>query len=102
MYGGMQIILATDLEGRIKELYYQKLSSPESKKFRDRTFLDKFKGLTLADFYSGELPEITDPSENSEEDFLNTIRGIRKNLILLDEFKLNNMHDAYWGGKDDE
>ena len=37
LYGGMQLIMATDPEGRIKLFYYQKLSSPEAKKFREKS-----------------------------------------------------------------
>lgn len=96
-YGGMQIILATDPDGVIVDFYYQKLSSPEAKRFRDRSFTGRFVGLSLADFEAqrgaeeGGVPEdpvstIRDPSERSAEDFAATLRGIRKNLILLEEF----------------
>ena len=53
--------------------------------------------MTLTDFYNN-VPEerIADPTENSHEDFLNTLRGLRKNLILIDEFKLDNMYDKEW------
>ena len=37
LYGGMQLILATDLDGKISEFYYQKISSPESAKFRNKS-----------------------------------------------------------------
>lgn len=96
-YGGMQIILATDLDGAIVNLYYQKLTSPEAKVFRDRAFTGRFMGLTVADFdlfrsagseERGRSPvgRIEDPSRKSPEDFRATLRGIMKNLILLEEF----------------
>jgi len=97
-YGGMQIILATDLEGKIIDFYYQRISSPESKKFRNKTFTGQFIGINLKDFYENKLSGIKDPSEKSHEDFLLTIRGIRKNLILLDEFKLNNKYGQHFRG----
>ncbi|MBU1147109.1 MAG: hypothetical protein KKD11_02055 [Candidatus Omnitrophica bacterium] len=90
MYGGMQIILATDLEGKIIDLYYQKLWSPEGPKFRNEDFTEKFIGMDLDDFFNEDtLKTIEDPSEDSAEDFNATLRGIKKNLILL---------DIFWGG----
>ncbi|MBN1492976.1 MAG: hypothetical protein JW938_02375 [Candidatus Omnitrophica bacterium] len=94
MYGGMQLILATDPEGKIIDFYYQKLSSPESKKFRSDAFTKQFVGLCLADFYARDLKgEIKDPSENSKQDYEATLRGLKKNLILYDEFMLGNRFD---------
>ncbi|NQT32973.1 MAG: hypothetical protein HQ594_04805 [Candidatus Omnitrophica bacterium] len=98
-FGGMQIILATDADGKIIDFYYQKISSPEAKKFRDKSFTNQFKGLTLKDFYLSEqspVLEIEDPSDNNKDDFKATLRGIKKNLILLDTFKLNDKNDQYW------
>jgi len=92
MFGGMQLILATDTDGKILDFYYQKLSSPEAKAFRADTFTDQFVGLTLADFLAGPEPpkveSIEDPSEQSADDFAATLRGLRKNLLLLREFML--------------
>jgi len=96
-YGGMQLILATDPNGTIIDFYYQKITSPESKKFRDKKFTKQFIGLTLADFYTEGLKKnIKDPSKNSAKDYLATLRGIKKNLILHDEFKLKNKYDKYF------
>lgn len=97
-YGGMQLILATDLDDRIVAFYYQKISSPEAKRFRDPGFLGQFKGAMLADFADyRRLPEperaasriggIKDPTEKSAEDFKATLRGLMKNLILLELFE---------------
>lgn len=117
IYGGMQLILATDLEGIVKVFYYQKLSSPEAAVFRDKAFADQFIGLSLKDFYHHDklngmlnprdsIAKINNPSKNSHEDFLATLRGIKKNLILFDEFILNNRYDKYYytdrGGKENE
>lgn len=96
-YGGMQLIITTDPNGVIMDFYYQKLTSPESKKFRDEKFTKQFIGLSLADFYTMDMKEkIKDPSENNREDYLAALRGIKKNLILADEFKLNNKYDKYF------
>lgn len=100
MFGGMQLILATDLDGAIVDFYYQRISSPEARVFRDRAFTSRFKGLTLADFLAhrsgaggGRLGGIRDPSNRSAEDFAATLRGLTKNLILLDMFYLDRSHD---------
>ena len=85
-YGGMQLIMATDLTGKILNFYYQKMSSPEAKKFMDKSFTNQFIGLTLDDFMKGNLT-VKDPSQESHQDFQATLRGLKKNLILLEEFK---------------
>ena len=83
-YGGMQLIVATDTTGKIINFYYQRMSSPDAGKFMDSKFTSEFSGLTLDDFIKNDL-SINDPSLNSPEDFHATLRGIRKNLILLDK-----------------
>jgi len=95
-YGALQLVIATDLEGKITEFYYQRISSTESSKFQDKNFSNQFKGLALKDFLEfdvlgknpekGRVASISDPSKNSSVDFKATFRGIKKNLILLDEF----------------
>jgi len=97
MYGSMQLILATDPNGVIIDFYYQKITSPESKKFKGKEFTKQFIGLSLADFYTKDLKEkIKNPSKNSLDDYAATLRGIKKNLILQDEFKLGNKYDKYF------
>jgi len=100
-YGGLQLILATDLKGRILELYYQRISSPESSVFRKAVYREAFKGLTLEDFFGydplkGEvvdkdslLARIKNPSKRNDIDFRATLRGTKKALILFDNFWLN-------------
>jgi hypothetical protein len=96
-YGGIQLILATDTNGIILDFYFQRLTSPESKKFRDKNFTGQFVGLSLANFYTEDMTKkIKDPTEKSREDFLATIRGLKKNLILFDEFKLDNKYDKFF------
>ncbi|MCX5669155.1 MAG: hypothetical protein NTX89_03435 [Candidatus Omnitrophica bacterium] len=95
-FGVLQIVIATDLKEKIISFYYQRISSPEVSKFRANEFTGQFKGLTLADFYrynvlenklsDGPVVKIIDYSVNSPEDFRATLRGIKKDLILLDYF----------------
>jgi hypothetical protein len=84
-FGVLQLVIAADLKGKILSFYYQKISSPESGKFRDPAFTEAFKGLSLADFQE-KASKIADPSANSAADFKATLRGIKKDLILLNEF----------------
>lgn len=99
-FGGMQLIVTTDPEGKILDFYYQKLTSPEAGKFRDKDFTKQFVSLTLKDFYTRNLTEtIPDPSEDSKEDYIATLRGLKKNLILYDIFKLNKQYDQYFMDK---
>jgi len=86
-YGGMQLILATDLNGRILNFFYQKMSSPEAARFMDKNFIKQFIGLTIDDFIKGNI-NITDPSIKSHEDFIATLRGLKKNMLLLDTLRL--------------
>lgn len=90
-YGGMQLILATDLDGKIVSFYFQKITSPDSTALKAKEFTDKFIGLTLADFLNdsdaqGRIAKITDPTQNKTDDFKATLRGVKKNMILLNEF----------------
>jgi len=85
MFGGMQLILATDMTGKVVSFYYQKLTSPEARKFRAKAFTEQFVGLTLEKFVE-RTKGISDPSKKSGEDFNATLRGLLKNLILLDLF----------------
>jgi len=95
-FGVLQLVIATDSDEKIVAFYYQRISSPESWKFRSSLFTDQFKGLTLVDFYKynisntslseGKITKVADPSVSSPEDFRATLRGIKKALILLNEF----------------
>jgi hypothetical protein len=102
MYGGLQLILATDTNGIILDFYYQRISSPESNVFRSSAFTGKFKGMSLKDFYdsihsnTGKLTKVANPSKDSKEDFDATLRGLAKNLILFDQFLLSNKYDSYF------
>jgi len=106
MFGGMQLILATDIEGKVIGFFIQKMSSPHSKKFKNKEFTSQFLGLTLLDFnkyHNGvegnKILTITSPSEKYKDDFDNLIRGLNKNLILLDVFKFDGKHLADKGDK---
>jgi hypothetical protein len=106
-YGGIQVFLAFDLEGNIKSLYFQKLTSRQASLFRDQKFCQQFTGLNLKDFYNydvvsgkepapGKISQIVNPAAGSESDFKAALRAVKKNLILVDEFLLGNKYLKYF------
>jgi hypothetical protein len=98
-YGGIQVVLALDTQGVIQMLYFQKLTSQEAGKFREKNFGQQFKGLAFKDFEnydvkstrggSTALRAIRNPAPQAEKDFYATLRAIKKNLILMDVFILH-------------
>ena len=94
-FGGIQVFLALDLEGRIKAFYIQKMTSQYAGKLRDAKFGRQFIGLALADFEqydvasgkaSGKVVGIRNPAPEAEADFRAALRATKKNLVLMDEF----------------
>ena len=105
-YGGIQVFLVLDLNGVIKNLYFQKLTSRYGKELRDPKFGEQFAGLTLKDFYNYDVrtgktsgpsavEKIKNPVPEAEPDFRAALRGCKKNLILVDEFILGNKYVQY-------
>jgi hypothetical protein len=94
-FGGIQVFLVLDLEGRIKGFYIQKMTSQYAGKLRDAKFGKQFVGLTLKDFEqydvstgkaSGKVEAIKNPAPEAEGDFRAALRATKKNLVLMDEF----------------
>jgi len=94
-FGGIQVFVALDLNGRIRSFYIQKMTSQWGKKLRNPKFGYQFVGLTLKDFESydpvsgkssGKVAEIVNPAPEAETDFQASLRALKKNLILMDEF----------------
>jgi hypothetical protein len=94
-FGGIQVFLVQDLEGRIRGFYIQKMTSKYAGKLRDANFGKQFIGLTLRDFElydvvsgkaSGKVDAIKNPAPEAEADFRAALRATKKNLILMDEF----------------
>lgn len=103
-YGGLQVFVVLDPGGTILEQYYQKMTGSYSGKFRDKSFGRQFKGLKLADFMAydvvlGRAPQksvlnkIKNPDPAALDDFRATLRGVKKNLILMDIFIFNPKGD---------
>jgi hypothetical protein len=94
-FGGIQVFVALDLEGRIKAFYIQKMTSKYAGKLRDATFGKQFLGLTLKDFElydvvsgkaSGKVASIRNPAPEAQADFIAALRATKKNLVLMDAF----------------
>jgi hypothetical protein len=92
-FGGIQVFVAQ--EGRIKTFYLQKITGQAAGKFRDARFGKNFLGLSLRDFDSfdpasgkggGRFAAIRNPAPDMETDFYGILRGLKKNLVLMDEF----------------
>jgi hypothetical protein len=94
-YGGIQVFLSLDLEGRIKAFYIQKMTSKYAGKLRDASFGRQFLGMTIKDFElydvisgkaTGKVEAIENPAPEAEADFKAALRATKKNLVLMDEF----------------
>lgn len=94
-FGGIQVFLSLDLNGVIRAFYFQKLTSREAAKLRAKQFGDQFIGLSLKEFASydvaagtgaGRIAAIANPAPGADTDFRASLRAVKKNLILMDEF----------------
>ncbi|MBR2081465.1 MAG: hypothetical protein IJ876_00380 [Elusimicrobiaceae bacterium] len=95
-YGAIQVFLVLTPQGKILDIYFQKLTSKQSKFFRSDKFRSPFTGLSYKDFAgydisAKKLPDfpplsaLTAPPEDTT-DFYSILRGIKKNLILMQHF----------------
>jgi len=110
--GVIQLFLAVDpATGAIARFFFQRLESREAKALRARPFTAAFAGLSLADFYkfdyfrrqpSDSIPDaVTRLKElfllaTGKPDHEATLRGVRKNLILLDIFVFGRRSEPFY------
>ena len=101
-FGGIQVFVALDMEGRILSFYIQKMTSRWAKKLRDPAFGMQFVGLALPDFErydpaagrgTGKAAGIRNPEPEAEADFRAAMRATKKNLVLMDEFVYSEARD---------
>lgn len=96
-FGGMQVFLILDTKGNIQNFYFQKLTSKQAAQLRSAEFGKQFIGLNLGDFreydvaahtfpQASKLARIKNPVPSETEDFYAALRGVKKNLILMDNF----------------
>ncbi|MFZ5949655.1 MAG: hypothetical protein ACOYXC_03035 [Candidatus Rifleibacteriota bacterium] len=109
--GVIQLFLATDpSSGQIRQFFFQRLESQISRYLRQKVFRESFKELTLADFYMNDYFKAVDPENLADKlgkikpaipdgvdgsDYRATLRGLRKNLILLDFFVYDRMNEKF-------
>ena len=110
--GVIQVFLATDPKtAEITNFFFQRLESPAARQLRSKEFRGQFTGLTLADFYKHDYYAATDPGAKSDKvaavrppaldpsgrpDYEAAVRGLRKNLILLDFFVYGRRFEPYF------
>lgn len=110
--GVIQIFLAVDpATAAIGRMFYQRLESPGGALLRNPATAAQFAGLSLADFYKHDYFAAADPGNEADKvgkiapppglpgdaqpDWEATLRGIRKNLILLDLFAFDRRHEPF-------
>lgn len=111
--GVIQIFLALDPETAVlRRMFYQRLESPGGSALRNPAVTGQFTGLSLADFYKHDYFAAADPgnaadavgriappadlTEAARPDWDATLRGVRKNLILLDIFAYDRRHEPFY------
>lgn len=110
--GVIQVFLATDPKtAEIKNFFFQRLESPAARPLRAKEFRAQFNGLTLADFYKHDYYAKAEPGAKADKvaavkppaldpagkpDYQASLRGIRKNLILLDYFVYGRRFEPFF------
>jgi len=110
--GVIQVFLAVDpATAQIKNFFFQRLESPAARELRSKDFRAQFNGLALSDFYkhdyyaaaetnskTDKVAAIKPPAidANGQTDYKASLRGIRKNLILLDYFAFDRRSEPYF------
>jgi hypothetical protein len=110
--GVIQVFLATDPKtAEIRNFFFQRLESPAARQLRAKEFRAQFAGLTLADFYKHDYYAAAEPGAKADKvaaihapaldaggrpDYQAALRGVRKNLILLDCFVYGRRFEPYY------
>ena len=110
--GVIQVFLSLDpASGAIRSFFYQRLESPAAKQLRAKEFRAQFNGLTLADFYKHDYYAAAEPGAKADKvgaikapaidpsgqaDYQSSLRGLRKNLILLDYFVYGKRFEPFF------
>ena len=110
--GVIQVFLSTDPKtAQVRRFFFQRLESPAAKALRDKTFRAQFEGLALGDFYKHDYYASAEPGAHADKvgrltppaigpdgkaDYAASLRGVRKNLILLDFFVYNRRFEPFY------
>lgn len=111
--GVIQVFLAVNPKsGEIVRMFFQRLESMGAKSLRSKEFRAQFAGLNLGDFYKHDYFSIKDKNNTADKianikspadlpqaglsDYESTLRGVRKNLILLDALAFNSQFEPFY------
>jgi hypothetical protein len=110
--GVIQVFLSLDPStANIRSFFFQRLESPAARELRSKEFRAQFTGLNLGDFYKHDYYAAVQPgaktdklagikpptlSSSGAHDYAATLRGVRKNLILLDFFVFEQRFEPYF------
>lgn len=109
--GVIQVFLSLDPKtGTIRKFFFQRLESPAASALRAKAFRDQFTGLTLADLYKHDYYQVADPGSKEDKlggfrmpkvtsgkkDLETALRGVRKNLVLMDLFVFGGMYEPFF------
>jgi hypothetical protein len=110
--GVIQVFLSVDPEtAEIRSFFFQRLESPAAKQLRSKEFRAQFAGFSLADFYKHDYYAAVDPASKADRlaalkrplidasgdaDYEASLRGVRKNLILLDFFIFGRRFEPFF------
>jgi hypothetical protein len=111
--GVIQVFVSADpATAAIGRLFFQRLESPGGAALRAKATREQFAGLSLADFYKHDYYAVVEPANVSDRvgqlkppaelpeaarpDWDATLRGLRKNLILLDIFAFDRRHEPFY------
>jgi hypothetical protein len=110
--GVIQVFVAADPStAEIKNFFFQRLESPAARQLRSKEFREQFAGLTLADFYKHDYYAAAGTGSKADKiaaihppaldlsgrpDYEAALRGLRKNLILLDLFVYGRRFEPYF------
>lgn len=110
--GVIQVFLSMHPQtGEIRDFFFQRIESRAARALKDKKFRSRFQGLTLGDFYkhdyfvkaeptntADKLAGLVPPGQNADLifDFQASLRGIRKNLILLDFFVYERRFEPFF------
>jgi hypothetical protein len=110
--GVIQVFLSLDPKtAEIRSFFYQRLESSAARQLRNKDFLKQFEKLTLADFYKHDYYAAADPKNKADrvgliqkleldaggqQDYEASLRGVRKNLVLLDFFIYDRRSEPFF------
>ena len=110
--GVIQVFLSADPKtAALRRFFFQRLESPAAAALRAKEFRAQFEGLTLADFYKHDYYAAAEPGAAADKvgrlkaptldaagkpDYEAALRGVRKNLILLDLFVYGRRFEPFF------